>query len=91
MPSSKPEQPDLPGVERKIDDLQAKGLEYAGIRDERQELLKQEVKLKGELLDLMKKNQLEKYEYENVSMEIVHDKERVRVHIKKEDEDEDTE
>jgi hypothetical protein len=75
MPKSKAgkNQPDLPGIDRKIDELQTKGLEYAGIRDERQALLTHEVKLKGELLELMKKHKLEKYEYENVEMEIVHD------------------
>jgi hypothetical protein len=82
-------QPDLPGVDRKIDELQAKGIEYAGIRDERQELLAQEVKLKGELLEMMKKYKLEKYTYENVTIEIVHDDEHVRVRVKKDKAEED--
>ena len=89
MPKQKAEQPDLPGVDRKIDELQAKGLEYAGIRDERQALTAKEVKLKGELLELMKKYGLETYQHENIEMEIVHDKERVRVHVKKEEDAED--
>lgn len=89
MPKSKKSQPDLPGVERKIDELQAKSLEYAGIRDERQEMLRKEVELKQELLGLMKKHGLEKYDCDEVFIEIVHDKEHVRVKVKKEEQEDD--
>ena len=85
--TSRKKQPDLPGVERKIDELQSKAIEYAEIRDKRQSLLQKEVDMKNDLLQLMKKNKIEKYKYENVSIEIVHDDEHVRVRINKSSEE----
>ena len=81
------EQPDLPGVDRKIGELQSLGIEYAAVRDERQQILAREIELKTQLLEAMHKHGLNKYQYKNVSIEIVTEKEKVRVRIKSEDED----
>jgi hypothetical protein len=84
----RPEQNELPGIEKKIKEIHEKGLQYAAVRDERMQLTQQEVKLQGELLELMKKHELTRYQVEDVEMEIVPVKERVKVRIKKDEEEE---
>jgi len=79
----KPRQQRIPGTENKLQDLHDKALEYVEARDDRMSLLEQEVDLKNELLTLMKKHKLEKYEYEDLRIEVVHEDETIRVKLRK--------
>jgi hypothetical protein len=90
MPRGKrPTQEDLPGIEKKIPELHQKALAYKAIRDDRQQLTAQEVKLKAELLDIMKKHKLTVYECEGVKAELIIEKERVKVTVHGTEEEED--
>ncbi len=88
-------QPRLPGVEGGIPELEQLGFEYAAIRDQRQRLLTQEVELKRKTLDAMHRNNVLTYRYEDLDMEIIPGKEKLRVKVDKdakkpgEDEEED--
>lgn len=85
----KAKQDDLPGMEnRKMKDLHSAAMEYADVRDRRQELNKEEVELKSKLLRLMKQHKMEKYEYEDVSIWIEIEEETVKVRVKKPKEEE---
>lgn len=80
----------LPGMaDRKLKDLHDAAISYAEKRDERQQLLAEEVELKGKLLDLMHKHKKEEYTYEDVHISIVHEEETVKVKIKKAKESDD--
>ncbi len=84
----KPKQESLPGMEdRKLSELHKLAGEYADARDERMEILKQEVELKGQLLGLMKMYHKETYLCEGVEIRVVHESETVRVKIHKEKEE----
>lgn len=85
---AKPKQGELPGIERKLKDLHEAALDYAVIRDERQELTLREVAAKTKLLDLMHKHKKEEYEYDGVSIRVVHEEETVKVRVAKKDEEE---
>jgi hypothetical protein len=85
---AKPKQDELPGIERKMKDLHEAALEYADIRDRRQELTVEEVAAKTKLLDLMHKHKKEEYEYEGVSIRVVHEEETVKVRVRKVEEEE---
>jgi hypothetical protein len=75
-------QEDLPGmVDRKLKDLHEAALSYADLRDARIAASAPEIKAKGDLLDLMKKHELEHYKYDGVEITITHEKENVRVKI----------
>lgn len=87
MTATNAKQERLPGTENKIEELHDKAQEYAARRDERMVILEEETAIKAELLDLMKKHGIEKYDYGNVHCEIVHDNERVKVRIKKDEEE----
>ena len=81
---AKPKQEDLPGMsDRKLKDLHECAEEYAEKRDARQEIGREEVELKGRLLQLLKKHKLEHYEYEDVVVDLVHEEETVKVKIRK--------
>jgi hypothetical protein len=85
MAKGKGKQDSLPGMtERRIEELHAKALEYVGIRDSRMELTEQEVELKGELMELMKKHKKDKYVCEGVEMTIVAGEPNLKVKVKKE-------
>jgi hypothetical protein len=56
---------------------------YAGIRDERQDLSRQEKKAKDQLAALMKKHQKNRYYCQGVEIKRVIEKETVRVKIHK--------
>ena len=85
----KPRQSRLPGTEdAEIEELESAAEDYADIRDQRQELTVEEVRLKKELLDLMHSNKKVEYNHDGVSIKIVVESEKVRVRIKK-DKDED--
>tara|TARA_Y100000310_G_scaffold98201_2_gene95967 strand:- start:3692 stop:3958 length:267 start_codon:yes stop_codon:yes gene_type:complete len=74
----------LPGMEdRAIEALESAAIEYAEVRDQRIALNAGEVQLKGRLLGLMKQHKRERYENAAVSIRLVHEKETVKVKIKK--------
>jgi hypothetical protein len=86
---AKGKQGDLPGMEnRKLKDLHEAAMDYADVRDRRQELNKEEVELKSKLLRLMKQHKMEKYEYEDVSIWIEIEEETVKVRVRKPKEEE---
>ncbi len=78
----------LPGVEGAIPELEQLGYEYASLRDQRMELLKQEVELKRKSLEAMKRHHLTEYKYQDLSMKIVPGEEKLKVTVEK-DVDED--
>ena len=63
-------------------DLEDAAKEYANTRDDRMALLETEV----ELLELMKKNKKEVYKRDGIEIRIAHEKETVKVKVKKDDE-----
>jgi hypothetical protein len=74
----------LPGLEsREVKDLHDKALEYSSARDERMEILQTEIKLKGELLELMKQHKRDTYECEGVEISIVHGEDTIKVRVHK--------
>ena len=76
----------LPGMaDRKISKLHDTAMSYAEMRDQRMALGAQEVELKGKLLDLMKAQKKEHYEYGGVVIDIVHESENVKVKVKKQE------
>jgi hypothetical protein len=80
----------LPGMEdAKIESIQDAVMDYAEIRDRRQELTTEEVALKTKLLNLMKQHGKTSYTYHGVHVELVVEEETVKVRIKKEDSDSD--
>jgi hypothetical protein len=82
--AKKPKQMRIPGTEdARIDALEDKAEEYADIRDQRIALIAPEVELKKELLALMKANKKEHYKRDGIEVNVVHEKENVRVRIKK--------
>ena len=84
-----PRQQRLPEMEdSKISVLEDCALSYAEARDERMGLSQREVELKGKLLDLMKAEKKEHYKRGNIKIDIVHEKENVKVKIKAATEDE---
>ena len=79
-----PRQKDLPGMsDRKLAKLHDAAMSYAEVRDKRMALSADEVELKGQLLDLMKLHKREHYEYGGVVIDIVHEKENVKVKVRK--------
>jgi hypothetical protein len=84
-----PRQQQLPEMEdSKITVLEDLALSYAEVRDERQGLTKREVELKGKLLDLMKAQKKEHYHRGNIKIDVVHEKENVKVKVKAASEEE---
>ena len=84
--TSKPKQARLKGMEDPaIAGLEAAAEEYVDIRDQRQALTKEEVELKGKLLKIMHDNGKKTYNHGGVSVQVVVEKEKVRVRIAKTD------
>ena len=88
--AKRPKQADLPGMEdRAITELEDLAHQYAEFRDARQEALREEVRLGGELLNAMKRHKKTTYqretEFGNVKITTVVEKEKVKVKIKKKD------
>ena len=80
----------LPGMaDAKLEALHNAALDYAEVRDKRQELTKEEVALKGTLLTLMHKHKKDHYEYNGVTIDLVTEEETVRVRVKKAKADDD--
>jgi hypothetical protein len=85
-PVRKPRQARLPTMDDpKIDVLHGIAEEYAEKRDERMRIGKQEVELKGKILDLMKAHKRTHYHYQDIDVTIITEKEKVRVKIAKPD------
>src|SRR5882757_11238286 len=85
-----PRQKSLPGMEdRKITTLDNAALRYAEIRDERQQLTKQEVEAKSKVSDLMHANKKTHYKHGNIVIDLVPEGEKVKVKIKPEGEEDD--
>jgi len=80
----------LPGMaDAKLEALHNTALDYAEVRDKRQELTKEEVDLKGKLLTLLHKHKKDHYEYNGVTIDLIAEKETVRVRVKKAKADDD--
>lgn len=77
----------LPGTEdAEIEELESIAEEYVDIRDKRQRLTVNEVRLKGELLTEMKKNNKTTYNHGGCEISVIVEKEKVKVKFKKDDE-----
>ena len=84
----KPKQQDLPGMaDRKIPELHKAAEEYADVRDRRMELTKEEVAAKEEVLKQMRSHKKEVYKFDDVEIKVVHEKESVKVRVKKDAEE----
>lgn len=82
-----PRQPQLPGIENsRIAAIETAALDYAEIRDQRQELTTQESSLKTELLTLMHKEGKTEYKRAGISVKVTTEKESVKVRVKDEGE-----
>jgi hypothetical protein len=57
-------------------------LDYADIRDQRQELNAKEVELKSKLISLMHKHKLENYEHDGVTIRLEVEEETVKVRVR---------
>jgi len=83
----RPKQVKLAGMEdNKLEDLDEIAKDYATVRDRRMELTKQEVSLNSELLTLMKKHSKTSYNCDGITINVVHEKEKVKVKVAKEEE-----
>lgn len=81
-----PRQEVLPGVgDVKIAAIENAALDYAEIRDERQDLTKKEVDLKKRLLDLMHSKDITEYKRNGISVKVVLESENVKVRVRSED------
>lgn len=82
----------LPGMEdHAIKPLEDIAAEYAGIRDQRMELGRQEHILKGNALKLMKKYSKTIYKHGGVTIQVIDGEPDVKVKVKKPGEDDDAE
>ena len=78
-----PRQQPLTGMEdSKIDALEEIALNYADLRDERMSIGKKEQELKQQLLALMKAQKREHYHRGTITIDIVHEKENLKVKVK---------
>ncbi len=85
-PEDKPAQERLPGTEdAQIVAIEGAAEAYVKVRDKRQALTKLEVEAKGKLLEVMKQNGRKSYVHDDMSVEVIVEKEKVRVRIKKSD------
>jgi hypothetical protein len=81
-----PRQEVLPGVgDVKIAAIENAALDYAEIRDERQELTTKEVDLKKKLLDLMHAKGLKDYKRNGISVKVQVEEETVKVRVRPEE------
>jgi hypothetical protein len=83
-----PRQQVLAGIgDTKIAAIENAALDYAEIRDQRQELTTQEVDLKKKLLDLMHAKKLTEYKRNGISVKVVLEQENVKVRVKESEDD----
>jgi hypothetical protein len=88
-PHKIPRQAPLPGIgDTKIAAIENAALDYAELRDSRQELTKQEVDLKGKLLKLMHARNLTEYKRNGISVKVQVEEETVKVRIRAEEDGE---
>jgi hypothetical protein len=81
-----PKQGRLPTMEDPaIEELEDSAENYSDIRDQRMELTREEVRLKTELLGLMKKHSKSSYTHNGYDIKVIVESEKLRVRIKKED------
>lgn len=79
-------QKELPGMEeRHIQEIEEVAVRYAEIRDQRQALTRREVDAKELLLNVMKRHNKRSYVVDEMAIEIVITKEKIRVKLKKGD------
>lgn len=84
----RPEQVELPGTEDSaIAPLEKAAKRYAGIRDERMELNREEAALKSSLISLMHKHGKTEYRRHGIEIKLVPEAENVKVKIKGKDDD----
>ena len=77
----------LTGMEdAEIEGLEALAEEYVSVRDQRQQLTLEEVRLKKEILDAMHANKKETYNHGGCEIRVVVEKEKVKVKMVKETE-----
>jgi hypothetical protein len=82
----RPRQARLPEMEDPaIEELESAAEQYAEIRDRRQELTTEEVRLKTQLLNIMHENKKTEYNHGGVNVKVLVEKEKVRVRIKKDE------
>lgn len=80
----KPRQARLPAMEDPaIEELESAAEEYADIRDRRQALTTEEVRLKKDLLNLMHREKKTEYNHGGVSIKVIVESEKVKVRIAK--------
>jgi hypothetical protein len=80
-----PRQTPLPGIgDKKIAAIENAALDYAEIRDQRQDLTNQEVDLKQKLIKLMHAKELTEYKRNGISVKLVLEEETVKVRVKSE-------
>jgi hypothetical protein len=83
-----PRQEVLPGVgDAKIQAIENAAYDYAELRDQRQELTRQEVDLKKKLIDLMHKKELTEYKRNGITVKLVVEEESVKVRVKDSEDD----
>jgi hypothetical protein len=83
-----PRQEVLAGIgDAKIAAIENAALDYAELRDQRQELTRQEVDLKKKLIDLMHKKELKEYKRNGISVKLVVEEEGVKVRVKESEDD----
>jgi len=88
--AKKPRQARLPEMEDpQIEELESAAERYAEIRDERMALTPREKQLKDDLLAAMKRHGKEKYNRDGIEIKVVHEKETVKVRLKKSESTED--
>jgi len=81
----------LPGTEGGIDELTLLGREYARLRDNRMEILKQEIVVKGKAMEAMRRLNQPTYTYQDIYMAIVPGEEKLKVKVLKDEDEETTE
>ena len=82
-----PRQKPLPGIgDAKITAIENAALDYAEIRDERQELTKRESDLKESLIKLMHKAGKTEYKRNGISVRLVVEEETVKVRVREDGE-----
>lgn len=84
-----PKQKNLPGMEdAKLEKLHELADEYVDVRDKRMALNAEEKPIKEALLKLMKTHKKTHYQYNGLTIDVIHENEKVRVKLHKDAEEE---
>jgi len=87
MKKKLPRQKIIPGIgDAKIAAIENAALDYAELRDKRQELTTQEVELKTNLITLLKKKGITEYKRNGISVILTVEKEKVTVRVTEKEE-----